>query len=158
MCHMAGQSAFLHTQFYLGVCRMRVWNPDPAVNSLSSIIWIRRIFQYSYPLEIYLIYGSLYNIPRYSHNVHCLRFARNTCPYYGRWLAGQPAVLLAVNTQRNSRAQARLSSRADVGVFRLYTRECSVSHSMHRPSTVRGMTTARLTTVPLCTYISRPSD
>jgi len=28
---------------------------------------------------------------------------------------------------------------------------------MHRPSIVHGMTTARLTAVPLCTYISRPS-
>jgi len=33
----------------LGVCRMRVRNPDPAVNSLSGNIWIRRIFQYSDP-------------------------------------------------------------------------------------------------------------
>jgi len=30
----------------LGVCRMRVQNPDPAVNSLSSNIRIRRILQY----------------------------------------------------------------------------------------------------------------
>jgi len=59
---------FMSVALRVGVCWMRVRNPDLAVNSLPGNIRIWRIFQYSDPPEIYLIYSSLEGLSEFSNS------------------------------------------------------------------------------------------
>jgi len=120
-------------------------DPDPAVNSLSGNIRIWRIFQYLVPHEIYFIYSSLYNF-LYSHIVHCYVLLTIHVLVRGDdW----PAVLLVVNTHATLVSELGWT-RVPTSVS-LRTRVLSLT-----PCTGRRLSVE--TAVPLCTYISRPSD